>query len=58
MNKQVTDAEIKMDSKHIKGCAAILVLLTVQIQMILCYYFKPPDYQKLIILMVLSIGKE
>lgn len=58
MNKQITDAETKMDSKHVKGRAAMLVIQTMQIQMILCYSFKPPDQQKLIILMILSVDKE
>lgn len=58
MNKQITDAEIKMDGKHVKGCVAMLVILTMQMRMILCYSFKPPDEQKLIIPTMLSVGKE
>lgn len=36
----------------------MLVILTMQMGMILCYSFKPPDQQKLIILTMLSVGKE
>lgn len=58
MNKQIADAQIKMDRKHIKGCTATLVILRMQMQTILWYYLKLPDEQKLITLVILSLGKE